>query len=76
METFITTFFKALKCSEEANTLRKVCLPASSHSIVDEENIVWLRFLLVHLFIEIRFFKQYYQIISVVNARGSSIYEG
>lgn len=45
METFITTFFKALKYSEEANTLRKVCQPAS-HFSLDEENILSLQFCL------------------------------
>lgn len=49
METFITTFFKALKYSEEANTLRKVCQLAS-HFIVVEDNILWLEFLFICLF--------------------------
>ena len=49
-ETFITTFFNALKYSEEANTLRKVC-QSTSHFTVDEENILLLGFLFVYLFI-------------------------
>lgn len=46
MKTFITTFFKALKYSEEANTLRKVCQLASLF-IVDEDNKLWLEFLFI-----------------------------
>lgn len=49
MENFITAFFKALKYSEEANTLRKV-YQLASHFTVDEENILWLEFLVVYLF--------------------------
>lgn len=57
METFITTFFKALKYSEEANTWRKVCQPAS-HFTVDEDNILWLEFLFIYLD---QILMQYYQ---------------
>lgn len=45
METSITIFFKALKYSEEANTLRKV-FQAASHFCLDEENILSLEFCL------------------------------